>query len=214
VEVVGDSSKTRLLHEDVLPNKESVDASINELFSMFGGTAVLPPHLPEGRFIGSMSNVHPDIVFARITGHLRPIGAWMVAVPPALIRAGVADGNPNKSGTPTKLTDPITGPIIDPNEYQREVLNGSRPGLPRDGRYWVALIESNEVISRLAFENPATYDEAQDYLFEFELRYSPIQRITTFHVDDVAGVWTGAPGDKPIAMLAIFHPMQLNDPVG
>ena len=85
IEQIGDSSKTRLMREGTAPSIHAVHAEIEELFDEFGGAAHLPPHLAEGRFIGSMPSIHQDIIYARITGRLRPIGAWLVAVPPWVI---------------------------------------------------------------------------------------------------------------------------------
>jgi hypothetical protein len=85
-EGVGRPSLMRLMDETVAPDRAEVMAGIDRLFAQFGGRAVLPPSLPEGRFLGTWPG-EPDIVYARITGRLRPLGAWAVAVPPWLIRA-------------------------------------------------------------------------------------------------------------------------------
>jgi len=85
VEQVGNASRTRLLNETPVPSVEGVYADINKIFELFGGAAEAPPHIQEGRFLGPMTSVHQDIILARITGRYRPIGAWMVAVPPPLI---------------------------------------------------------------------------------------------------------------------------------
>jgi hypothetical protein len=88
IEQIGDSSRTRLLDEEAVPNRNAVDARMGNLFDMFGGTALMPPHLAEGRFVGQLPGVHEDVVFVRITGRQRPLGGWMVAVPPWLIGEG------------------------------------------------------------------------------------------------------------------------------
>ena len=85
VEIVGQPSLKRLLSENPAPNSEAVYAGISNIFDLFGGPAPDPPHIPESRFVGALTSIHPDIIIARITGRYRPIGAWVVAVPPKLI---------------------------------------------------------------------------------------------------------------------------------
>jgi hypothetical protein len=88
-EQIGDDSRTRLLTEEAVADEPGVRAAINELIDTFGGTAFMPPHLEEGRFVGTMPGVDSNIIYARITGRLRPIGGWLVAVPPGVIASGL-----------------------------------------------------------------------------------------------------------------------------
>lgn len=87
IEQVGRPSATRLLDEDVEPNEDAVYDTIALLFDHHGGSATNFPHLAESHFVGRLTSVHGDIILARITGHHRPIGGWMVAVPPWSIGA-------------------------------------------------------------------------------------------------------------------------------
>src|SRR5688572_24357621 len=68
IEQIGDSSRTRLLVEEAVPNIDAVHTAKDNLFAMFGGTALMPPHLAEGRFVGPLHGVHEDVLFVRITG--------------------------------------------------------------------------------------------------------------------------------------------------
>lgn len=88
IEQVGYPSRTRLVREDAAPDIGAVHEGIAALFNRFGGAAVAPPHLPESRIVAPMSHIHRDIILARITGHDRPFGAWLVAVPPTIFGAG------------------------------------------------------------------------------------------------------------------------------
>jgi hypothetical protein len=86
---VGRPSRTRLIEETTAPNEQAVFAKVETMFLEFGGRSPLPPYLAEGRFVGPMNGVHPDIVYARITGRMRPIESWLVAVPPTVIASGL-----------------------------------------------------------------------------------------------------------------------------
>lgn len=85
IEQIGNRSRTRLLDEGDFPDDDAINEVIVALIEQHSGAAILPPHQGESRFIGRMTKIHPDIVFVRITGRHRPIGAWLVAVPPAVI---------------------------------------------------------------------------------------------------------------------------------
>lgn len=224
IEVVGQPSRTRLVHELPAPDKAAVDRHINDLFAEFGGTARIPPHLPEGRFVGSMSEIHPDIVHARITGHLRPIGGWLVAVPPQLV--GHADPKRQTNQVSSKPApsyrrgngpSPAARTFFTLHDYETEVLERRRPGLPRDGRYWVALIEINDDDNdvngfKLMFEVAATFDEAKEFTVEMERDYgTEPMRIMAFYEDEVSGWWTAKDSRGEYAILMIFHPTQLRD---
>lgn len=85
IEMVGNSGQTRLVEETTLPNRAAVHEYIEEFFAPHAGPALNPPHLAEGRFIGKLMGQPNEVIYARTTGRLRPIGAWVVAVPPELI---------------------------------------------------------------------------------------------------------------------------------
>lgn len=85
VEMIGNSGLTRLIEETTLPNRVAVHEYIEDFFAPHAGPAISPPHLAEGRFVGNMMGQPGDVIQARTTGRLRPIGAWVVAVPPGLI---------------------------------------------------------------------------------------------------------------------------------
>jgi hypothetical protein len=112
-----------------------------------------------------------------------------------------------------KPAEPRMGVLIDMQEYQMQVADGSRPGLPHDGRYWAAMIETNGEVDRLVWEQPATYQEAKNLLRDFERTYGKKPRLaTSARIDDVAGLWYVEPKGKPDAMLMITHPIQLQYP--
>ena len=107
-----------------------------------------------------------------------------------------------------KLPEPQMGMFINAADYQVEI--GSRPGIPQDGRYFVALIESNGEVDRLVWEQPATYQEAKALIKDFEKTYGKkAKRVNEARIDDVAGLWAIEPRGKPFAMLSVFHPIQL-----
>jgi hypothetical protein len=85
IEQVGASERTRLLVEDTAPDINAAMGLIEAWFSQFRGKALARPHLPESSWHGRMTDVHRDILYARITGKQRPIGGWAVAVPPHVI---------------------------------------------------------------------------------------------------------------------------------
>lgn len=87
VEMIGNSGLTRLFEETTLPNRVAVHEYIEDFFAPHAGSAINPPHLAEGRFIGNMMDQPSEVIYARTTGRLRPIGAWVVAVPPGLIES-------------------------------------------------------------------------------------------------------------------------------
>jgi hypothetical protein len=113
-----------------------------------------------------------------------------------------------------KRPEPRMGITIDMNDYQMQVANGSRPGLPHDGRYWAAMIESNGEVDRLIWEQPATYQEVKMLLKDFERTYGKKPKnISEARVDDMNGVWYAEPRGKPYAILTIIHPIQLQYPM-
>ncbi len=109
------------------------------------------------------------------------------------------------------VPEPRRGFPIYIQEYQAEI--GTRPELPLEGRYWVAMAETNgkqglQEVTRLVWENPATYYEAKTMLKEFEKECGKrAKRVTELHSDDVHGVWVAEPKGRPIAILMIFHPV-------
>jgi hypothetical protein len=85
LEHVGNPRRMRLLEECALPDEAAVVASIENLFDFHAGRSPLPPYLNEGRYVGGLLGVSLDVIHANITGRWRPIGGWLVAVPPRLI---------------------------------------------------------------------------------------------------------------------------------
>jgi hypothetical protein len=85
----GYPSRTRLIKETTAQNEQEIYAQIERMFQESGGRDPVTPNLAESRFVGSMNGVHPDIVYARITGRMRPIETWLVAVPPSVIASGM-----------------------------------------------------------------------------------------------------------------------------
>lgn len=89
IEVVGlpaRRSRTRLLFESTARDAEAVGFMTGELFATWGGPSAVNPNLAAKYFTGSFPG-QKDILYARVTGRMRPIGAWLVAVPPWLIRS-------------------------------------------------------------------------------------------------------------------------------
>jgi hypothetical protein len=105
------------------------------------------------------------------------------------------------------LAQPRPGIPIDLKRHGDEIGEGTRPGLPHDGRYWVSMIESYDDEDRLIWEKPATHKEAKAYLKTHATYcgWKP-EKVTTVHVDDVSGLWVCQPRGKPIAMLSISPP--------
>ena len=100
------------------------------------------------------------------------------------------------------------GSPIDPDRYADAVAEGTHPGLPSDGRYWLMRADTypdNE--TRLLWEKAATHREARRALNEFK-RYcgTDLQRLAQFRHDDVDGLWGAQPRDQPYAELTIMHP--------
>jgi hypothetical protein len=111
------------------------------------------------------------------------------------------------------LPEPKMGLLIDFDDHQRQVFGGSQPGLPMDGRYWVAQAESNGELSRLIWEHPATYYEAKALISQFGKTYRKKPRnASQVRIDDVNGLWYIEPRGKPYAMLLVVHPVTLRYP--
>ncbi len=85
LEQVGSPKRARLLKEWTTPSERDVHRAISDMLSVWGGPAILPPHLAEGFFQGGVPGQPKEIVYARVTGRYRPIGGWTVAVPPNLV---------------------------------------------------------------------------------------------------------------------------------
>jgi hypothetical protein len=85
LEQIGKSDRTRLLVEDQAVGLADAERLVVAWFAPHRGAGQLPPHLPEGRWSGRMKNIHGDILHFRITGRMRPLGGWAVAVPPHVI---------------------------------------------------------------------------------------------------------------------------------
>ena len=84
IEVIDDPSLTRkLVASPEYP--ADLQPRIAEMFRVFGGNSILPPHSPETRFIGDFPGAHEDVIYARMTGRMRPLGGWIVAIPASLI---------------------------------------------------------------------------------------------------------------------------------
>jgi hypothetical protein len=100
------------------------------------------------------------------------------------------------------------GSPIDPERYAEAVAEGTHPGLPRDGRYWLMRADTyadNE--TRLLWEKAATHREARRALNEFKRYCGTAPRwLSQFHHDDVDGLWGAQPRDQPYAELSIWHP--------
>jgi len=100
------------------------------------------------------------------------------------------------------------GTPIDPERYAAAVAEGTHPGLPTDGRYWLMRADTyadNE--TRLLWEKAATHREARRALNEFKHSCgTALQRLSQFHHDDVDGLWGAQPRDQPYAELSITHP--------
>jgi hypothetical protein len=112
-----------------------------------------------------------------------------------------------------KPAEPQMGILIDMNEYQMEIASGTRPGLPHDGRFWVALIETDGRIARLVWEQAATYHEVKNHLRDFERTYGKKPKLaSSVRIDDVAGVWYVEPQGRPDAVLSVTHPVALRYP--
>ena len=104
-----------------------------------------------------------------------------------------------------------SGSPIDPERYAEAVAEGTHPGLPSDGRYWLMRADTypdNE--TRLLWEKAATHHEARRALNEFK-RYcgTDPQRLSQFHHDDVDGLWGAQPRGQPYAELTITHPKKI-----
>ena len=104
-----------------------------------------------------------------------------------------------------------SGSPIDPERYAEAVAEGTHPGLPSDGRYWLMRADTypdNE--TRLLWEKAATHREARRALNEFK-QYcgTDPQRLSQFHHDDVDGLWGAQPRDQPYAELTITHPKKI-----
>ena len=111
-----------------------------------------------------------------------------------------ADSDRVRGGTP-----------IDPEDYALAVGEGTHPGLPLDGKYWLVRTDTyydNE--TRMLWEKAATRREAKRALNEFK-RYCGMQpeRLSQLHHDDVDGVWGAQPRDQPYAALVITHPKNI-----
>jgi hypothetical protein len=112
-----------------------------------------------------------------------------------------------------KPAEPQKGILIDMQDYQMQIADGSRPGLPHDGRYWAAMIETDGKVSRLVWEQPATYQEAKTLLKDFERTYGKKPKLaSSVRIDDIAGTWYAEPKGMPNAMLSITHPVALKYP--
>jgi hypothetical protein len=88
VEQVGVPDKTRMLREWSVPTERDVREIIAAMAAEWGGRALAPPHLNEGFFLGKMPSMPKEVIYARMTGKYRPIGGWVVAVPPEIIAKG------------------------------------------------------------------------------------------------------------------------------
>jgi hypothetical protein len=104
-----------------------------------------------------------------------------------------------------------SGSPIDPERYAEAVAEGTHPGLPSDGRYWLMRADTypdNE--TRLLWEKAATHREARRALNEFKhsCGMDP-QRLSQFHHDDVDGLWGAQPRGQPYAELTITHPKKI-----
>jgi hypothetical protein len=128
--------------------------------------------------------------------------------------AGVLTGEAIMGFFNRKPPEPRMGIRIDIPDYQMEIAQLTRPGLPRDGRYWVAMVETNEDVARLIWEEAATYHEAKNHLKEFEKTYGkkPLN-LAEVRIDNVNGVWYAKPRGRPYAVLMIFHPITLKYPM-
>jgi hypothetical protein len=112
-----------------------------------------------------------------------------------------------------KPAEPQMGMFIEQADYQAQIMDGSRPRLPLDGRYFASMIETNGETTRLIWEQPATYQEAKNLLKDFERTYGKKPRLaTSVRIDDVNGLWYAEPKGKPDAILMITHPVQLRHP--
>ena len=85
IEQVGRRSMTRLFDENALPDLDTVHGVISNVFGDHRRTAEEGRHFADSHVVTTMPSVHRDIIVARITGRYRPIGGWLVAVPPRLI---------------------------------------------------------------------------------------------------------------------------------
>jgi hypothetical protein len=103
------------------------------------------------------------------------------------------------------------GTPIDPERYAAAVAEGTHPGLPSDGRYWLMRADTypdNE--TRLLWEKAATHHEARQALNEFKHACgTDLKRLSQFHHDDVDGLWGAQPRDQPYAELTITHPKKI-----
>jgi hypothetical protein len=112
-----------------------------------------------------------------------------------------------------KPAEPRMGVPIDMDDYQMQIDNGSRPGIPHDGRYFASMIETDGKTTRLVWEQPATYQEAKNLLRDFERTYGKKPKLaTSARIDEVAGLWYVEPKGRPDAILIITHPVMLQYP--
>jgi hypothetical protein len=100
-----------------------------------------------------------------------------------------------------------SGCVIDPERYAAAVAEGTHPGLPQDGRYWLMRADTyadNE--TRMLWETAASHHEAKGALQAFKhfCGVTP-QRYSQFHHDDIDGLWGAQPRNQPYAELSITH---------
>jgi len=74
------------------------------------------------------------------------------------------------------------------------------------------MAETNGEVSRLIWEEAATYHEVKNLLKEFQKQYGKPKRISDVNIDDVNGVWTARPRGKPIGVMTVWHPVTLQNP--
>lgn len=87
IEQVADRTYTRVLREYFVDAERDVEAAIDELFSVHGENVNDSPVMNEGQYAGSLAGHDGGIVHARVTGKWRPIGGWLVAIPPWLVNS-------------------------------------------------------------------------------------------------------------------------------
>ena len=89
IEYPGRPAKTRVLFEGPAPDRDAVQASIHALYTEFGGPSeMFHPGRAEDYTMASIPGLPDETVWARVIGRYRPIGGWLVAVPPHLIGSG------------------------------------------------------------------------------------------------------------------------------